>query len=175
MIPRSCMRLWALSQNNIPMEDHRGLYRENTIGHYALSFTVLLGIIILPFFTNADTASSTSFVVQDTSIGTLGGSATSTSFADTGAGLLITAGESSSTNFGTRSGPLANGFTPVSRNWRFYDDETSETPNTPLAAENISPTGILDQNIIKLRFAIKETAGAGSNNVKFKLQFSKFS
>ncbi len=126
-------------------------------------------------FARADVASSTNFVIKDTEVGTLGGFSTSTDFQQVGSGFDVSSGESSSTSFTSQTGPLGSNFSPASQNWRFYDDETNETPVTPLANENVSPTDIKDQNIIKLRLTIKETAGVGLDGVKFKLQFSEYS
>lgn len=67
------------------------------------------------------------------------------------------------------------GFRPKSQNWRWYDDETSETPTIALAGENIAPTNIENVNPLKLRMSIKETANIAGTNVKFKLQFSEMS
>ncbi len=66
-------------------------------------------------------------------------------------------------------------FKPASQNWRFYDDETNETPAAPLAAENVAPSGVDLANIVKLRVTVKETGGAAGSNVKFRLQDSTFS
>ncbi|MBI2120476.1 MAG: hypothetical protein HYT94_02520 [Parcubacteria group bacterium] len=67
------------------------------------------------------------------------------------------------------------GFRPKSQNWRWYDDETNETPATALAAENIAPADIENDNIIKLRLTAKETANVAGTNAKLKLQFSQSS
>lgn len=67
------------------------------------------------------------------------------------------------------------GFRPKSQNWRWYDDETNETPVTTLAAENIAPANIDNDNSLKLRMVVKETANIAGVNTKFGLQFSQFS
>jgi hypothetical protein len=67
------------------------------------------------------------------------------------------------------------GFRPKSQNWRWYDDETNETPSTALAAENAAPVNIETDNAIKLRMTLKETANVAGVNTKLKLQFSQFS
>lgn len=67
------------------------------------------------------------------------------------------------------------GFRPKSQNWRWFDDETNETPVTALAAENIAPANVENDNLIKLRLSVKETADIAGANTKFKLQFSTFS
>ena len=66
------------------------------------------------------------------------------------------------------------GYTPVIGNWRFYDDETSETPSSDLAAENVAPTDIVDDNIVKLRVTATEVEGAPGANLKFALQYSEY-
>lgn len=68
-----------------------------------------------------------------------------------------------------------SGFSPQSQNWRWYDDEEKKTPKVALAGENVTPVDIEDGNIIKLRFTLKETAGVAGKDIKFKLQFSRFS
>lgn len=65
------------------------------------------------------------------------------------------------------------GYGPVVSNWRFYDDETNETPTVPLANENETPSGIDFEDIVKLRISVAETSGAAGTDVKFKLQFSE--
>lgn len=67
------------------------------------------------------------------------------------------------------------GYRPKSQNWQWFDDETNETPVTALAGENIAPANIENDNLIKLRFTVKETANIAGSNVKLKLQFSSFS
>lgn len=69
-----------------------------------------------------------------------------------------------------------SGYRARSRNWRFYDDITVETPVVPLAAENVAPTGFNVQtaNTMKLRVTIAETAGVAGTDVKFKLQASPY-
>lgn len=65
------------------------------------------------------------------------------------------------------------GYTPRLETWRWYDDETSLTPTTSLAAENTAPTGIANDNIIKLRTTLAEVTGGEGTDVKFKLQYSQ--
>lgn len=67
------------------------------------------------------------------------------------------------------------GYGPLVANWRWYDDEASETPVTPLAATNSAPIDIANDNLIKLRTTVAEVAGAPGTNVKFKLQYSEYS
>lgn len=66
-------------------------------------------------------------------------------------------------------------FRPESRNWRWYDDEGSETPTTDLALENTAPSDLAYNNTVKLRLTIAETGGLGATDIKFRLQFSEFS
>lgn len=85
-------------------------------------------------------------------------------------------GISTSSNFILKSGFLYFGeFNPKSRHWRWYDDETSETPTQSLAAENVAPADIELGNLIKLRLSVREIGGDSAQNIKFKLQFSEFS
>ncbi len=63
-------------------------------------------------------------------------------------------------------------FSPRSQNWRWYDDEDKRTPVRPLAPESVAPGDLENDNIIKLRITLKETAGIAGKDIKFKLQFS---
>jgi len=122
--------------------------------------------------------SSANFISRDPIMSDFGSRSTSTSFEQLNAGGQTVIGESTSTNFILRSGFLyfeEKFFIPKSKNWRWYDDETNETPAVSLAAENVAPTDIVNQNIIKLRLSIAETANVSGANIKFKLQFSEYS
>lgn len=66
------------------------------------------------------------------------------------------------------------GFTPTTRNWRWYDDAENETPITPLAGENIAPSSITTDNAMTLRVTIDEVKGVTGTDVKFRLQFSEY-
>ncbi|MFA5831567.1 MAG: hypothetical protein WC878_07105 [Candidatus Paceibacterota bacterium] len=68
-----------------------------------------------------------------------------------------------------------SGFRPKSETWRWYDDEASETPSVSLGGENVSPSDVAFENIVKLRLTVKDTANVSGTNVKFKLQFSEYS
>ncbi len=145
-----------------------------------LGFIILFALINLEMSLTALATdfSSANFISRDPIMSVFGGRATSTGFEQFNAGGQTVIGESTSTSFILRSGFLyfdEKFFTPKSQNWRWFDDETSETPTLALAAENTAPTNIANQNIIKLRLTIKETANATSTNQKFKLQFSEFS
>ncbi|MCA9357665.1 hypothetical protein KC902_00200 [Candidatus Kaiserbacteria bacterium] len=65
------------------------------------------------------------------------------------------------------------GYSPATQNWRWYDDETNETPSLALAAENVTPTGLPDQNEIKLRISLTELKNLSQLNARFKLQYSE--
>ena len=67
------------------------------------------------------------------------------------------------------------GYTPQSRSWRWYDDETSETPTIPLAGQNVGAVNIKFGDIQKLRFTVADTRGHGGVNQKFRLQYSTYS
>jgi hypothetical protein len=45
----------------------------------------------------------------------------------------------------------------------------------PLAAENVSPTDIVNDNVIKLRTVLKESSGADGVDAKFVIQYSQYS
>jgi hypothetical protein len=66
------------------------------------------------------------------------------------------------------------GYEPMMTNWRWYDDENNATPTTPLGGENVSPSNIVNQNVVKLRASIRESSGADGVNVKFALQYSEY-
>ncbi len=66
------------------------------------------------------------------------------------------------------------GYTPVVSRWRWYDDATSTTPTSPLAAENETPTNLNNENEVKLRVTVAEVEGAAGTNIKFALQFSEY-
>ena len=64
------------------------------------------------------------------------------------------------------------GFRPITKNWRWYSDTTNETPTTPLAAENIAPANIGNNDTLALRLTISERSNVAGPDTKFKLQFS---
>ncbi|MBI5153143.1 MAG: hypothetical protein HZA36_01655 [Parcubacteria group bacterium] len=68
-----------------------------------------------------------------------------------------------------------SGYRPETRNWRWYDDETNETPTTALAVENGTPSQVDNANVVKLRVTVAETANVAGSNVKFKIQYSQYS
>ncbi len=121
----------------------------------------------------ADEYTSTNFTSDNPIVNGFGGTATSTSFSTTQGGEEVATGESTSTNFALLSGSMYyDSFTPKSKNWQWFDDEGSETPVTALAAENVAPSAVDTDNVVKLRISISETADIGAQFVKFKLQYS---
>lgn len=124
----------------------------------------------------ATDSTSTNFISRDPIMSDFGGRSTSTNFGQINAGGQTATGISTSSNFILKSGFLYFGeFNPKSRHWRWYDDETSETPVQPLATENVAPADIELGNMIKLRLSMREIGGDLGKNIKFKLQFSEFS
>ncbi|MFM2330850.1 MAG: hypothetical protein RLZZ26_357, partial [Candidatus Parcubacteria bacterium] len=76
-------------------------------------------------------------------------------------------------DFEVRAGFLyLDSFAPKGGSWRWYDDESDETPSVPLAGENVAPASIDDGNTMKLRWTFHEAANIGSAGVKFRLQFA---
>ncbi len=124
---------------------------------------------------SADDYTSTNFISRNPVFSVFGNRATSTSFEQFNAGGQTITGISSSASFELRSGFLYfdERYEPKSQNWRWYDDETNETPTSDLAAENVAPTSITDNNKIKLRLTLKDTVDITGTNIKFKLQFSE--
>jgi hypothetical protein len=142
--------------------------------------TILLAIsfcfLFVSFLANAEDATSTNFIIRGNLLDDSGGNSTSTSYDQFDAVGQTAVGESTSTNFIVQSGLMyLNSFTPMTQNWRWYGDETNETPTSALSAENTAPTNIDSPSTIKLRITVKETGGISQVNTRFKLQFSKFS
>lgn len=65
------------------------------------------------------------------------------------------------------------GFTPTTKNWRWYSDINNETPTSSLAAEVVAPIDIANTNTLNLRVSVAEKRNVEGSNVKFKLQFSE--
>jgi hypothetical protein len=65
------------------------------------------------------------------------------------------------------------GFTPVSQQWRWYDDATAATPIVPLANEAVAPIEIQNGNAIALRVTVGELKNVIGQDVKFKLQYDE--
>jgi len=66
------------------------------------------------------------------------------------------------------------GYSPVQASWRWYDDASSITPTSPLAAEDTAPIDVSNENEIKLRTSIHEVEGASGSNVDFGIQYSEY-
>lgn len=64
------------------------------------------------------------------------------------------------------------GFSPVAKNWRWYSDETVETPLVPLANETVAPIDIANTDTLALRISVREKRNVQGDGIKFKLQFS---
>lgn len=65
------------------------------------------------------------------------------------------------------------GFTPAVEEWRWYSDIANETPINPLAATEIAPTEIANQDGLALRVTVGELKNVTGNNVKFSLQYDE--
>lgn len=141
------------------------------------SFLAALVLTVLVFahvpLAEADDLRSASFVNKNTSVNDFGGYSTSSTFTTTQSGGQTVIGASTSTNYVMEMGfQYFDSYSFKSQNWRWYDDEASETPTTDLAAENTAPTNIEDQYVIKLRISVAELANIGSANTKLRLQYS---
>lgn len=66
------------------------------------------------------------------------------------------------------------GYTPISWDWRWFDDVNNETPSSPLAALNVAPIDIANEDVIKLRVIASEVENAVGSNIKFALQYSQY-
>jgi hypothetical protein len=140
----------------------------------------LIGMVFL--LTNlhavlADDYTSGSFIMRNPLFGSGGTEeATSTSFTVTGILGQVSPGQSSSGSFLTESGfEYFDGYTPTTMNWRWYDDEGNETPSSALAAENVSPSDVQNNNTIKLRLTLNDQTGIAGTDTKIRLQFSEYS
>jgi hypothetical protein len=121
----------------------------------------------------AEELSSTGFRVQRSSINSFGGFGTSTSFLAEYGEHEIFGGEATSTSFLLQMGPtLFGSATFETRTWRWWDDESSETPSVPFTSENYAPIEINTGDTIKLRIAVAETASFGMEAAKFVLQYA---
>jgi hypothetical protein len=141
----------------------------------SVALTALLCFALLSRVVFADIGASGSFRLNQ-SVNDFGGTSTSTSFQALTTGGQIVSGESSSTSFQLSTGyQYFDSFQPLQENWRWYDDETDETPSVPLENENVSPVDLFNNNIVKLRVSVLETGGIGEEGAKFKLQVSTVS
>lgn len=144
------------------------LHRVHTFGAVLLIFGLVSSQLVF-----AQETRSASFKSINPTTDSYGGSASSTGFSSVISGGQSFAGESTSTSFALRTGFLYfDAFTPKNQNWRWYDDEASETPTVALATENTAPSGVEIGSIVKLRVSVAETADIGSAQVKFRLQYS---
>lgn len=64
------------------------------------------------------------------------------------------------------------GFSPITKNWRWYGDESIETPVIALANETVAPINIANTDTLALRISVGERRNVQGDNIKFKLQFS---
>ena len=65
------------------------------------------------------------------------------------------------------------GFSPATKNWRWYDDPENETPVSPLVGENSAPVSIDIDDTLVLRTTVRERANVNGPDTKFKLEFSE--
>lgn len=134
---------------------------------------IFAAVFVCAHSASAQEATSSNFTTRNSTINSFAGSATSTSFSEIRSGDQTGGGESTSTSFTVAAGFLYfDSFTPRQQNWRWYDDETNETPTSPLAAENVAPSNVSDLSVNKLRVSVAEVAGFGQEGTKFRLQFS---
>ncbi len=132
-----------------------------------------LAVLLTTPLTFAEDFTSSSFKTTNPLTNSYGGIATSTGFQSLLSGGQMVTGESTSTNFVLHMGSMYfDSYEPKSQNWRWYGDETNETPTSALALENVAPTNVENVDSIKLRIAVAETADIGSTGVKLRLQFS---
>ncbi|MFP4616552.1 MAG: hypothetical protein ACLFNR_00105 [Candidatus Paceibacterota bacterium] len=65
------------------------------------------------------------------------------------------------------------GFTPESDVWRWYGDTENVTPTQALADENVSPTNVDFDDVLKLRIAVAESVDVDGEDIKFALEYSE--
>ncbi len=140
-----------------------------------LTVIIIFCLITAIFPVFAYVSSSTHYRMQSDSLNIGGVRQTSESYRLEDTIGEIATGETTDGSFKLKAGFLTPDYIPDSQNWRWYDDETNETPTSPLANENTAPTNIENGNIIKLRFAIKETGGLQGTDIKIRLQYSQYS
>ena len=87
---------------------------------------------------------------------------------------MINSDDSPLTSYNQYPTLRTTGYTPVIGDWRWYGDETNETPLAALALENASPVNVTNEDPIKLRVIADEVEGASGANIKFALQFSEY-
>jgi len=64
------------------------------------------------------------------------------------------------------------GYSPVTQEWRWYDDEINETPTSPLAGESVAPNDVNKGSLLKLRVTVAELKNLSQINSRFSLQYS---
>src|SRR6185437_4230879 len=147
---------------------------------YGNIINLLLGVTFITLFVMtltspalAQVSTSSSFMMENTTVDTFGGVGTSSSFFQSASGDQFGGGESTSSSFMVEAGTqYYNAFTPEQQNWRWYDDENHETPTDSLSPEDTAPSTLPTSDVIKLRVAVAETSNNSENNVKFALQFA---
>lgn len=138
------------------------------------TLVLVLSVIVLSTpIVYAEDFTSSNFKARKTLTDPFGGSSTSSNFSHISSGGQFSNGESTSTSFVLNTGSMYfDAFSLKSQNWRWYDDEASETPTSALAAENVAPTSIENATVVKLRLTVTETASVGSDNIKLRLEYS---
>ena len=117
---------------------------------------LLISLMAINNHAQAEIFSGNNFISKHPVTNSFGGQSSSTNFQQLNSGGEVAIGESTSTNFIIRSGFLYfDSFSPRSKNWRWFSDESNETPETPLAGENVSPIDIDEINPIVLLFTLK--------------------
>jgi hypothetical protein len=135
--------------------------------------TILIVWLVAAPFAAATDYTSTNFISRDPVFGDYGAYKSGDTFQQFDVGGQAVIGESQSSNFILRSGFMYfNEYTPRTENWRWYGDETNETPTSALAAENTAPSSVTNADPVKLRITVRELAGISSESVKFRLQYS---
>ena len=150
------------------------LFRVSAIDGVCVVGIFFLILLFFVPFVSATEFRSANFISRDPVIDAFGGfSAGVDDFEQLNCGGQTVIGESTSSNFIWRAGfCYFSDYTVLQRNWRWFDDETSETPTTALAAENTTPTSVQNGHTVKLRVTLVELAGISSPSQKYRLQFS---
>ena len=151
-------------------------YRQAKTYKVALALALAMSFLFMHVVEAVDYTSG-NFTIRNPNFG-IGGThnATSSSFTLTGIAGQNAPGPSSGGGFTAETGfEYFDGYTPRSQNWRWYDDEASETPTSDLAGENITPSDVANNNTIKLRLTINDQTGIAGTDTKMRLQFSEYS
>ncbi|MBI2030268.1 hypothetical protein HYT05_01455 [Candidatus Kaiserbacteria bacterium] len=138
------------------------------------TLVLVLSVILLSTpIVYAEDFTSINFKARKTLTDPFGGSSTSTNFSSVSSGGQFSNGESTSTSFTLNTGSMYfDSFSFRSQNWRWYEDESNETPSSPLDVENSAPSNIQNNDPLKLRLTITEVGNGGSNDLRFKLQYA---